>query len=1174
MTFCSKNKKVRITLKIIAYPSDPGIVIEEEDGETAEITSTGKVSAVGIVGTVGTSGGAYQNISGNVSDVDSAATAVNRMINQLFGEIGAFEGNNNLTADQRRGQVADHSRNLQGLAQKLMAILSDPKGIDKMALNNVSKQIATGLEQLVHSARNASVLGLDPDGDLLEGVKELADCLQSLLGIASEVNKKPNDMEARARLENAALAAQASIAKLRAVGMGKKADESFQALLIEMGKAASAAATNLAHVASNAQLRDPSKKQQVDAASRQLLGSGEQMIVLTNILAPTAQEAECKAKIQEAGAILQKGAHFLNAAAKSGGLNSEDSHNMLEGMKALNDALANLMTCTDLPDLSAGKDAQDFSSSAQSLLESCTAVMGSAGKPDQIRSSAAGVGNANHNLLLAARSLARGMDPADQARFLDYVKQVDNSVKQLIAQAPRAAANPRDDRAHAALRDLSQRVAEATQELLNDAGKKVAFGALYASAKYAAAATTGLVVSSISTKGYVNGEAERGLMQASLNATEAISQLMNALKSVRQPTNEEAINESNLIVMDAAEKFAPMGYKLVASAKGTVPGVSDPSVKKDLAWSADNAGKSIHKLLVSRKAAKAKLGSAEIAQALEGFQAAEAELEAAFLMAQQGIVEPCSATREEALKRLNAAVKGLANSTKSLANSAKDSPEELPDGLKQLSDGATELVQRIKDLCGTVDDPVLQKQLLGGAKELLGQVRVLMAKAQMVASNPQDENLNRLLTEAGKGVATALFNLVSASKNVIPKEMESFQKKSGDDIEDLAERELLGAANVINSAVAKMLAAQEEIRAKRETPGIDIDELNVTEAILEACHAIGQSTAVLMQSATAVQKEFNKMRKEPSTQAVYRRDPTWAEGLISASKGVAASVQHLVGVSDAATKGETRQEALIVAANEVSASTARLVAASTVKNVSSTTQSRLNEASKKVTSATRALVEAAKAAADFQREHEESATQDKYALKPEKVREMEEQMEILRLERELENRRMALLHKRKQDYADSVNQSHPQTPTPQPQAVPSGPSQGSQRPSSGTLRRGGPPRGAPSGGPARGGTLRTGQSGTPPSGTPPGGAPSRGGISRGPSNGAPLRGVPRGRGGPGMNMNANRTQGVPRGRGEMVRGRGGTLRRDAPPPENSATGRVNWRASKAFTGPVNFSGMQ
>jgi len=259
-------------------------------------------------------------------------------------------------------------------------------------------------------------------------------------------------------------------------------------------------------------------------------------------------------------------------------------------------------------------------------------------------------------------------------------------------------------------------------------------------------------------------------------------------------------------------------------------------------------------------------------------------------------------------------------------------------------------------------------------------------------------------------------------------------KKNSQDIEDLAERELQGAANAIESCVQKLLKATEEARARMQSKGISLDEQNITEAILEAAQHIASATAVLVNSATNVQREFNQLVKSPSTGSVYKRDPQWAQGLISAAKTVAGAVQHLVSAANNAAQGNASEEALIVASQAVAAATTQLVVASTVKaDPNSQSQLKLKDAASKVSTATNSLVEAARAAAKWEEEKETNVGEN-FSLPPSKIRDMEQQMEILRLEKELDKARHRLGQQRSKDYQEQVN----------PEYKPGGPQQQAQ----------------------------------------------------------------------------------------------------------------------------------
>lgn len=65
---------------------------------------------------------------------------------------------------------------------------------------------------------------------------------------------------------------------------------------------------------------------------------------------------------------------------------------------------------------------------------------------------------------------------------------------------------------------------------------------------------------------------------------------------------------------------------------------------------------------------------------------------------------------------------------------------------------------------------------------------------------------------------------------------------------------------------------------------------------------------------------------------MYKKDVAWSEGLISAAKSVAASVQELSVRANGCVSQETDPEALVVASKQVAAATAQLLIASRVRS--------------------------------------------------------------------------------------------------------------------------------------------------------------------------------------------------------------------------------------------------
>jgi hypothetical protein len=189
---------------------------------------------------------------------------------------------------------------------------------------------------------------------------------------------------------------------------------------------------------------------------------------------------------------------------------------------------------------------------------------------------------------------------------------------------------------------------------------------------------------------------------------------------------------------------------------------------------------------------------------------------------------------------------------------------------------------------------------------------------------------------------------------------------------------------------------------------------------LEAAIAITNAIAQLIKAATASQQEIVKEGKGSSSRTqFYKKHNRWTQGLISAAKAVATSTNTLIETADGVISGRASPEQLIVASNDVAASTAQLVAASRVKaSLMSKTQERLESASRAVTAACRSLVRQVQdiiAQRDRGETHEDYTKLSSHELK---TQEMEQQVEILKLENALNSARRQLGEMRKLSYQE------------------------------------------------------------------------------------------------------------------------------------------------------------
>ena len=246
-----------------------------------------------------------------------------------------------------------------------------------------------------------------------------------------------------------------------------------------------------------------------------------------------------------------------------------------------------------------------------------------------------------------------------------------------------------------------------------------------------------------------------------------------------------------------------------------------------------------------------------------------------------------------------------------------------------------------------------------------------------------------------RGALSKLSEVVDA---IIPKGKTSLATANGD-IGDIVEQEMLGAARAIELATQRL---QELINRPRDSGRFSAVDLQVHDSILAAAMSITSAIARLIQAATESQQEIVAQgRGSSSKQQFYKRNNRWTEGLISAAKAVAFATNLLIESADGVLSGTHSLEQLIVASNEVAAATAQLVAASRVKaSLMSKTQERLELAAKAVTEACKALVRQVKAVSAKQLE-EENVDYKNMAVLEFKRREMEQQVDILKLEKEL-----------------------------------------------------------------------------------------------------------------------------------------------------------------------------
>lgn len=233
------------------------------------------------------------------------------------------------------------------------------------------------------------------------------------------------------------------------------------------------------------------------------------------------------------------------------------------------------------------------------------------------------------------------------------------------------------------------------------------------------------------------------------------------------------------------------------------------------------------------------------------------------------------------------------------------------------------------------------------------------------------------------------------------------------DLGSRLEEELERAARDIAAAAERFSSSN----FSKDSSDLSAAQLAVHEAIRGATESVTTAIGELIRHARLVQAEIVAQgRGSGSPDAFYRQHSVWTQGLISAAQAVATATLSLIDVADGVLRGTHSLEQLVVASNGVSAAVAQLLAAARVKALpGSERQAGLESAARAVTERNRGVVDAASLGVTTTDTALDSGTveDDPHAMK---VKEMEQQVRIKRLERDLDRARHDLGQTRRLAY--------------------------------------------------------------------------------------------------------------------------------------------------------------
>ncbi|KAJ2780901.1 sla2 Src-like adaptor 2 [Coemansia javaensis] len=333
-----------------------------------------------------------------------------------------------------------------------------------------------------------------------------------------------------------------------------------------------------------------------------------------------------------------------------------------------------------------------------------------------------------------------------------------------------------------------------------------------------------------------------------------------------------------------------------------------------------------------------------------------------------------------------------------------------------LSNGLEHLLANMKGITRLASGEDAVERIIKASRQAALVGRQFFVRGQSGAMEQlQSSERHSVILDTSHELQQSLATLTTLARGLAPTDTRMASVvDSSEDLSDLVEREMLSAARAIDDAVMRLQALANQPRSS----SLSDRQVQVHEAILDSSTAMTNAIAQLIRAATASQQEIVAQgRGSDSTTAFYKKNNRWTEGLISAAKAVAVATNNLVETADGVIKGTRSLEHLVVAAREVSAGTVALVAAARVKSkLYSRTQERLELAAKAVTEASAHLVRATQRLTEAEDAGRQAEDYDKMSNLEFKSKEMEQQVEILKLEKELVGARRRLAEMRRHGY--------------------------------------------------------------------------------------------------------------------------------------------------------------
>merc|ERR1712157_128939 len=242
------------------------------------------------------------------------------------------------------------------------------------------------------------------------------------------------------------------------------------------------------------------------------------------------------------------------------------------------------------------------------------------------------------------------------------------------------------------------------------------------------------------------------------------------------------------------------------------------------------------------------------------------------------------------------------------------------------------------------------------------------------------------------------------------------------------QNELELAMELVNTSMIKMTSMIEQSKLQAS---LNQEAANLSPQILDLCQQLMHLMRDLLKHATELQQEIVSSSGQLSPSEFYHKNSQWTDGFISAAKACGWAVNLLTESADIALKNEAGIEKLEVSCKEIVAATVQMNSAGKSKNINSVTGNQklnnLNKTSNLISKCAGQVLAKVKAETEHKNNKDLDLTLKKFgSFNLQRKQEIDSQVKIVELEKELNRERLRLKKFRNSLYDNNTNQAEEQ----------------------------------------------------------------------------------------------------------------------------------------------------